>query len=303
MARQSTEFRRPAAVALVLVCLTVPIAAQESTNPREAMPERPTVATHAYTVAAGIVELETGVQWQRPAPGGGLLSGPTLFKIGLGRKLQLDIAPGWAWVERDGSGQAWLSDLVVGVKWHLADHLPILADFSVQPTLKLPTGSLRRGTGTGTTDVNILVISSRKVGPVSLDLNVGYTRRSGDGSNAPKDSTLWTVSTGTPIVGDLQWEAEIFGYPGTSGPAGYAPIVAFLTGPAFEVRPSLVLDAGVILNITGYGGTAVYAGMTWNMGRLPGNYAPISSAQQANPAVGLPRPLVNGGLGGFSVRQ
>jgi hypothetical protein len=285
MARQRTEFLRQAATALVLACLSAPVAAQESTNPREAMPERPTVATHAYAVAAGIVELETGVQWQRPTPATGLLSGPTLFKIGLGRKLQLDIAPGWAWVEQDGQGQAWLSDLVVGVKWQLAGHLPVLADISVQPTLKIPTGSLRRGTGTGTTDVNILVISSRKVGPVSLDLNAGYTRRSGDGSNAPKDSTVWTVSTGTPIVGDLQWDAEIFGYPGTSGPAGYAPIVALLTGPAFEVHPSLVLDAGVIFDITGYGGTAVYAGMTWNMGRLPG-----LSARQSPPTTANQRP-------------
>jgi hypothetical protein len=303
MASQPPQFQRPDAVALVLACLAVPLHAQEPTNPREAMPERPTVATHAYTVALGIVELETGVQWQRPTPGAGLLSGPTLFKIGLGRNLQLDIAPGWAWVEQDGADQAWLSDMVVGVKWHLAEHLPILADFSVQPTLKIPTGSLSRGTGTGTTDVNILLISSRKVGPVSLDLNAGYTRRSGDGSNAPKDSTVWTVSAGTPIVGDLQWDAEIFGYPGTSGPAGYAPIVAFLTGPTFEVHPSVVLDAGVILNITGFGGTAIYAGVTWNMGRLPGHFAPISSARQANTAVGLPRQQANGGSGGVSARQ
>jgi hypothetical protein len=282
MARQPTEFQRQAAILLVLTCLGVPVDAQEPTNPRGAMPERPTVATHAYTVAPGIVELETGVQWQRPAPGAGLLSGPTLFKIGLGRTLQLDIAPGWAWVERDTKGQVWLSDLVVGVKWQLARHLPILADFSAQPSLKIPTGSLRRGTGTGTTDVNIVVISSRKIGSVSLDLNAGYTRRSGDGSNAPKDSTVWTVSTGTPIVGGLQWDAEIFGYPGTSGPAGYAPIVAFLTGPALEIHPSVVLDAGVIVNITGFGGTAVYAGLTWNMGRLPGLSARPSPAATVN---------------------
>jgi hypothetical protein len=283
MARQPTEFLPQAAAVLVLACLAAPVRAQESTNPREAMPERPTVATHAYTVAAGIVELETGVQWQRPTPDAGLLSSPTLFKVGLGRRLQLDIAPGWAWVEQDGKGQVWLSDLVVGVKWQLAEHLPILADFSVQPTLKIPTGSLRRGTGTGTTDLNILVISSRKVGPVSLDLNAGYARRSGDGTTAPKDSTVWTVSTEFPIVGAFEWDAEIFGYPGTSGPAGYSPIVAFLTGPTVHVHRSVVLDAGVILNITGFGGTAVYAGLTWNMGRLPGLSArpsPVATANQ-----------------------
>jgi hypothetical protein len=261
------------------------------------------VATHAYTVAAGIVELEAGVQWQRPTPGLALMSGPTLFKIGLGRKLQLDVAPGWAWVQQNAEGKAWLSDLVVGVKWQLAEHLPILADLSVQPTLKIPTGSVRRGTGTGTTDVNIVVISSRKVGPVSLDLNAGYTRRSGDGTTVPKESTVWTVSTGTPIVGDLQWDAEIFGYPGTSGAAGYAPIVAVLTGPALEVRPCVVLDAGVILNITGFGGTAFYAGVTWNVGRLPGHYAPIPGQERATQPIRRSRLVVNGGPGDLIVRQ
>jgi hypothetical protein len=277
MARQPTQLPRQAAIVMVLASLAASANAQDSANPREAMPERPTVATHAYAVAPGIVELETGVQWQRPTPEFWLLSGPTLFKIGLRKRLQLDIAPGWAWIGQNSVRQVWLSDLVVGVKWQLAEHLPILADFSVQPTLKIPTGSLTRGTGTGTTDVNILVISSRQVGPVSLDLNAGYTRRSGNGANAPKDSTLWTVSTDFPIVGELEWDAEIFGYPGTSGPAGYAPIVAFLTGPAFEVHPSVILDAGLILNITGFGGTAVYAGVTWNMGR------PFSFQPRATP--------------------
>jgi hypothetical protein len=279
MAPQRAEFQSCAVIVLAVVCLAAPAGAQESTNPREAMPERPTVATHAYAVAVGIVEVETGVQWQRPTPDVGLLSGPVLFKIGLGKRLQLDVAPGWAWVEQAAEKQALLSDLVIGLKWQIAEHLPILAGLSIQPTLKIPTGSLTRGTGTGTTDVSILVISSRKVGRVSLDMNVGYTRRSGDGSNAPKGSTVWTAATGIPILGGLQWDAEIFGYPGTSGPAGYSPIVAFLTGPAFQVQRSVVLDAGLILNISGFGGTAFYTGVTWNMGRLPGSYRPMPPGQ------------------------
>jgi hypothetical protein len=290
MGRQPNEFRLTwcMAVPLGLACLAQPARAQESTDPRAAMPERPTVATHAYAVAAGIVELETGIQWQRPTPDVGLLSGPALVKIGLGRKLQLDVGLGWAWVGPDGGRQAWFSDLFVGVKWQVGHHLPILEDFSVQPTLGLPTGSLKRGTGTGTTAVNILLISSRKVGPVSLDINVGYTRRSGDGTNAPKDSTVWTAAAGIPIAGGLQWDAEIFGFPGTSGPAGYAPIVAFLTGPTFQVHRSVVLDGGVVLNISGYGGTAVYAGITWNMGRLPGHYTSVA-AHSALPLCAGPR--------------
>ena len=62
--------------------------------------------------------------------------------------------------------------------------------------------------------------------------------------------------------------AEVFGFPGTSGPAGTRPIVAFLTGPTFVVRGPFVLDAGGIFDITGFGRTAVYGGLTWNVGRI-----------------------------------
>jgi hypothetical protein len=44
--------------------------------------------------------------------------------------------------------------------------------------------------GTGTTDPNLLFISSHKLGPVAMDLNVGYTRRSGDGSVAPTSASV-----------------------------------------------------------------------------------------------------------------
>jgi hypothetical protein len=257
-----------------LACLALPAWGQEPPDPREAKPERPTVATHAYAVAAGIVELEAGIQWQRPTSSTGLLSGPVLFKIGLGRRVQFDVAPGWLSAQRDGESLGGIGDIAVAVKWQIAEHLPVLADFAIQPTVKFATGSIQRGTGTGTTDVSILLISSRSIGPVSLDVNVGYTRRTGSGEYAPTDATLWTVSSGFPVAGRISWDAELFGYPRTRGVAGSSAIVAFLTGPTVEVRRSLVLDAGFVFNVTGYGGTAFYAGVTWNMGRLPGAYRP-----------------------------
>jgi hypothetical protein len=258
-------------VILVIAWTAVSASAQTEPppDPREAKPERPTVATHAYAVAAGIVELEAGFQWQRPEPGSSQLGVPALVKIGLGKRVQLDISPGWVRVGPDGHTESGFADTVVGVKWQIGEDLPVLEDFAIQPTIKLPTGSVERGTGTGTTDLTITVISSRSLGPIGLDLNVAYTRRSGDGSHVPIDATLWTISSAFPVKGPVAWTAELFGYPGTSGPAGSAPVVALLTGPTVTLQRSLVLDAGVIFNMTGFGGTAVYAGATWNMGRIP----------------------------------
>ncbi len=259
-----------AAGAAWLVLAGLPASAQSPSDPREANPERPTIATHAYAVAPGIVELEAGVQWQRLGPHSAQLAGPTLVKVGLARRLQLDIAPGWAWLGPDGSRRGGVADSAVGLKWQMAAGFPVLADVAVQSTLKLPTGDVRLGTGTGTTDLNLLLISSRSIGKASLDLNVGYTRRSGGELAAPTVATLWTASTGFPVAGELSWSAELFGYPGTKGPVGSRPIVAVLTGPTFQPQRSVVFDAGVILSVEGFGATAFYTGVTWNIGRLPG---------------------------------
>jgi hypothetical protein len=252
----------------------------QAPDPREAKPERPTVATHAYAVAPGIVELEIGGQWQRQDPQSTLFTVPALFKIGLANRLQLDIFPGWVRTSLDGMAQSGMGDLLVGLKWQLAEDASLVGDFAVESTVKLATGSAARGTGTGTTDANVSLISSHSFGDLSLDVNAGYTRRSGDGTAAPKNATMWTVSAGHPVTGSLGWVAEVFGYPGTSGPAGSGLVVAFLTGPTLAVDRTFVLDAGAILNVSGFGNTAIYFGATWNIGRLWTPMPPAPGAAQ-----------------------
>jgi len=244
-------------------------------DPRAAQPERPTVATHAFTVAPGIIEMEAGFLQLRPDSASNQFGVPVLFKIGLGSRLQLDVAPGWLRNANGGDAQSGMTDLTIGVKWRLVDRAPVLGAFAFQPTVSLPTGSAEDGTGAGTTSLNLLLVSSHKIHGVSLDINVGCTRRGGDGSAAPKTATLWSVSTGIPIAGRLGWAAEIYGYPGTSGPAASAPVVAFLTGPSFGLTDSVVIDAGIIANISGLGTAvyglgvnSIYGGITWNMGRM-----------------------------------
>jgi hypothetical protein len=236
-------------------------------GPRDAQPERPTVATHAYTVAPGYVELEAGFERQPAGAQSNLFVMPFLLKIGLGPRVQLDVAPGWQRNVNDGHAQTGLTDMVLGVKWRLADRVPVLGALAVQMTASLPTGSVASGTGTGSAALNVLAISSRNIGPVALDLNAGYTLRGGDGALAPKHETLWSVSPGFPIAGKVGMVAEVFGLPGTGGPAGRRPVVGFLTGPTWAVTRSLVLDAGAIINVSGFGDTAIYAGLTWNIGR------------------------------------
>lgn len=220
------------------------------------------MATHAGTVAPGYLEIETGLESDRNADDTHTFSVPTVFKIGVGPRAQLSIfAPASSTTGVSfGAG-----DLGVGIKWRLIDGDGPLQRFAILPTVKWATGGDR---GTHTTDVGLLLIDSRSIGPVSLDLNVGLTSRSGDGSDAPRTATLWTVSSGMPLTGVLGWQLECFGYPGTGGPSGAAPTVAILTGPTFAVWRSLAFDAGVILPVSGPQSRALYAGLVGNVGRL-----------------------------------
>ncbi|MGA9837935.1 MAG: transporter, partial [Gemmatimonadaceae bacterium] len=217
------------------------LGAQDVPSPHDAQPERPTVATHAGTVAPGWFEIESGIERDRVGPGVASLATPTLLKFGVASHVQLDLAVTTA---RPSSAQALgLGDAAIAVKWRLLDDAPIVGDFALQPSLKAPTGSALRGTGTGTTDASLLAISSHVIGPVSLDINVGYTRRSARGDLA--NAMLWTVSTGTTVAGPLAFAAELYGYPGFGGPAS----VGFLAGPTYAVHPWFVADAGFIAHV------------------------------------------------------
>lgn len=253
--------RAPLHLALLGLCVGLPLAAQER-DPHAVQPERPTVATHASTVAPGWIELETGVEFDH-APGAWSIVSPTVLKIGLAPRVQFSI---FGSATRPAGGNLGVGDLAFGVKLQLAEKMPVLGDFAVLPVVKFPVGSGAHGTGT--TDFSLLAISSHQFGAVAMDVNFGYTRRSGDGSGAPKDATIWAVAAGTPVGGGVSVTAEVFGFPRTTGPAGSPGTVALLGGPVITLHPWWTLDFGAILKLSGPQANAIYAGGVYNFGRL-----------------------------------
>ena len=236
---------------------------QEATDPRAVRPERPTVATHAWTVAPRYLELETGVEWDRNPDASHTVLTPTLLKIGIAARTQLGLQ---ANLNQPPGASLGVGDVAIVLKQRLADSLPVLGAFAVIPSVKFSTGGLSHGTGT--TDWSLLLVSSNQLGPVSLDVNVGFARRSGDGTSVPRTATLWTVSTGTTISGALGLAAEVFGLPATSGPAGARGAVAVLAGPILAVRPWVTLDLGAIVHLRGPQPDALCLGMVYNLGRI-----------------------------------
>jgi hypothetical protein len=251
--------------AAALLCVAMLARAQEADNPHDAQPERPTVATHAYTVWPGWTEIEFGLELDHSS-GSKVLLTPTTWKVGLAKKVQIE-ATTYFVSQSDGTTMSGFGDIFLALKWRLADSLPLLGSFAVQPSVELPSGSV--SLDDGKTIGEFLLISSNQLGPVEVDINGGmFVRLNDKPSTAPANSTLWTVSAASPVVGSLGWTMEVFGFPGTHGQAGSAPVVGFLTGPYYAVHRWFYLDTGVIIPLDGPQPHAVYVGLTWNMGQL-----------------------------------
>ena len=252
-------------VAVLYLLVPGVLVAQIPSDPHSVQPERPTVATHAYTVAPGWLEIETGVELDHFDDGSHVFGVPSNIKVGLTSHAQLNLL-----VPMVGAGGApfGVGDVAVGVKWRLLDRNPVLGSFALLPYLKLPSGSVAEGRGTGTTDATLIAMSSRTLGAVSVDLNLAYTVRSGDGNQAPKRASFWTASFGFPLIGQTGWTFEYYGYPATSGPSGEGAYSAILTGPTATIRPWLEMDFGVIAPLAGRQRYGLYAGGAWNVGRL-----------------------------------
>jgi hypothetical protein len=248
---------------LLLLLLSTHAGAQTAPDPRAAQPERPSVATHAFTVAPGYGEIELGGEWDHNPDDTVAWAAPALLKIGVSRRVQLDVQ---TMVVHPAGETIGMIGTAVAAKWHMASGVPILADVAVQAGVKFPTGG--QPPGYGTTDGSVILISSHQHGAFSLDVNVGYTYRSGDGSLAPKHATMATVSASWSLPKNVGVGVEVFSYPGTSGRAGGPPTDGLLIGPTYRVSTTCVLDAGFILRLHGNQPDSAYAGVTYNAGRI-----------------------------------
>jgi len=237
--------------------------AQDTTrrDPHEVQPDRPTVATQAGTVAPGWVEIEAGIE-RDDLDGVVTYPDPINVKLGIDERAALNVAV----AKIQTANGLNFGDLTLGLKYRLIDGDGLLGNFAVMPSVKLPV-SYSSNSSQGTFDLSLLLISSHTFGDVAMDINAGYTIRTGDGSVLPTAASMWTVSFGGPIIQQFGWVVEGFGFPGTRGIAGQPPSIGLLFGPTFQLHPWLVFDAGAIIPVAGPQPKAFYAGVVWNVGQ------------------------------------
>src|SRR5258706_14920539 len=246
---------KPAILAVVLLLRPLPcLAAQGPPPPWAANPERPTVATHAYTVAPGYGELEQGVRAFGLRKFSEFTAWDVNLKIGLDPGVQLGIF-GLPYA-RSGAGGG-MGD--VGVALKLSRELSPKAAVAIVPAVTLPTGDNSRGLGAGRTLWSLVgVFSSDLSGTLHFDANAGPV---GIGAGKP----LWLTSIGLSFGGPVGVTTELYDY--TSGAAA-AQQRGFLGALMVKLSPSVVLDLGGVRGLVGGTPHQVFAGLTTNLGAI-----------------------------------
>ena len=231
---------------------SAPAAAQ---LPREANPERPTFATHAYAVAAGYAELEQGLA----GTGSRSLRQGTRWdvnlKLGVSRHAQVALfGPLYA---RD-AGSGGVGDLGVALK--LRTNVSPRAALAVVSSMTAPTGSTARALGAGRALGGLVaVLSADLPGAVHLDANAGPL---GIGAGAPQ---WFTSLSGARGFGRVGVTLELFDF--SHGGAG-SRLAGVLGAVTVRLAQWAVADAGGVRGTARGTPDQVFIGMTTNLGRV-----------------------------------
>lgn len=263
----------------VWLCLAGPASAQQ----------RPFVTEDPQTIGAGLILIETGVDWMRsvtfPVSGlrGDLVSGPTLgISVGVGpiAEIQIDgspyrqlriterrVAPLSPMLSLTGNTTTAVEDFVVATKLRLLNEGRGRPAIAVRFATKLPNASNESGLGHDTTDFFATFLVGKTVARVRWVANAGVAIV-GDPVVAARQEDLLTfgMSLATRMGGGFELVSE---YNGRMNLAASSPVPGTENRGVARAgmrwsRGRARLDAAVLVGATStdldLGGTA---GLTW----------------------------------------
>jgi len=222
---------------------------------RAANPERPTVATHAYAVAPGYVELEQGLRVEGGA--GDATAWDYNLKIGVARQVQFAFF-GTGFIHTSAGGG--VGD--VGVALKLSTSLSPQATLALASSVSFPTGDAAAGRGAGRTQGGVLAVASVDVPRrLHIDANLGPVEL-GAGASPPR----WFHSVGAGIAfGRYGLATELYGFTAGAGESAEWGALGAVT-----VRPAewIVVDAGGSVGLWRETPHLVFVGVTTNLGAV-----------------------------------
>lgn len=239
----------------VLTVLAIPLTRAASQSPRDANPERPTYATHAYAVAPGYLEAEQGLSMRGVSSYAQGTSWDVALKVGVTPHLQAEVF-GPFYVRGPGGGGVGDLGLALKFRTDLSPHAAV----ALVPAITAPTGSAAKGLGAGRAlGAATAVLSVDLPASLHVDLNAGPT---GVGAGA----TQWFFSaSGSWGAGSFGLTGECFDF--TPGAAG-ARFAGLLGALSYRFAPGAVLDLGGAHGTTRSSPNSLFIGLTTNLGRL-----------------------------------
>jgi hypothetical protein len=224
-------------------------------SPRAANPERPTVATHAYAVAPGYIEIEQGISARGANGLGQATSWDVNVKIGITPHMQLALFGPLFLRTGPGHGPG---------DWGAALKLRAAVSDRVAVALvsgaTAPTGRKSAGLGAGRVLGQLVgVVSADGPGGVDVDLNAGPL-----GLGAGRPQWLTTASFGRGL-GRWGVAGEVFRISAGAAGARQAGVLGALT---FAPARWVVLDGGGIARLGSGSPAALFVGLTTNLGHL-----------------------------------
>lgn len=232
---------------------TCPIEAQ---SPRDANPERPTYATHAYAVAPGYIEIEQGLAARGVESLRETTSWDVNVKVGVSPHVQLAcFGPLYA---REPAGGG-IGDLGAALK--LRSDVSPRAAVAIVSSVTAPTGDAAKGIGAGRALGGLTAVFSVDLpGGVHADANAGPQ---GIGEGRPQWFT--SLALAHSFGGRLGATLEAFNF--TAGGAGpqFSGILGAVT---IRLAAWAIADAGGERRLSSGSLSQIFLGLTTNIGRV-----------------------------------
>lgn len=214
----------------------------------------PLITEDAYTLGAGVAQLELGFEHARldQADAHGWTN-ETRMTLSYGVRENVDLLLGTPYLDTrelsaDGIEHArGLADVSLEVKWRLweKDSLKV----AVKPGVTIPSGNFREGLGTGRVVPSVFLVSTWELGAWIWNVHVGYLRNENQ-LDERRDLLHLSSSVVYQMGPRIQWALDVSADSNVDVDNGQFPAVV-VAAAIYSLTESLDLDLGVKAGLNG----------------------------------------------------
>lgn len=229
----------------------------------------PLVTEDTGVQGRGNAELEFSMEYAREAEDGqAQTASSATMTIAYGLTNNMDLIVGIPYqnirtkTEEETSSEDGMADMVMELKWKFYEKDGL--SFALKPSVTLPSGSKRKGLGSGRAAYGLYFITTKEMEPVTVHFNAMYKRN--ENSREPKDRVdLWHISLASEIAlaKQIRLVTNIGMDKNSSATSNVNPAFA-LGGLVYSFSKDLDIDIGykhgLNKSATDY---SILAGLTW----------------------------------------